>query len=62
MSAPDDGMRDARDLYLSTMVRILTNTIYGDGNINPKRPSEFDIERRLEGRDWPAQAFTMIGE
>lgn len=47
-----------RDLYLSTMARILTNTIYEDGAV---RGAGFDPKRRENGLDWPAQAFSMIG-
>lgn len=47
-----------RDLYLSTMTRILTNTIYEDGEA---RGAGFDSKRRENGLDWPSQAFSMIG-
>jgi hypothetical protein len=56
----DDSSR-LRDLYLDSMIRILTNTIYQDGNIQPQRDPAFDPSRREIGRDWPANALTMIG-
>lgn len=51
----------AADLYLGAMVKILTNTIYEDSNINPRKSSEYEAERRKVGKDWPQTAFTMIG-
>jgi hypothetical protein len=50
-----------RDLYLSTMVRILTNTIYEDGGFRRGRFRKFNPDFRQEGLDWPANAFTMVG-
>ena len=50
-----------RELYLSTMARILTNTIYEDGDLRPNRGGPFEERRRATGRDWPEKAFTMIG-
>jgi O-methyltransferase len=47
-----------RDLYLSTMARILINTIYED---RETRGRAYDPQRRINGLDWPAQAFSMIG-
>jgi hypothetical protein len=54
----------ARELYLDLMKKVLTDIIYRD------RPSarapfmeatEFDLERRTNGVDWPQTAHTMIG-
>lgn len=42
---------DARKLYLDLMKRCLTNWIY----------DTFEEQVRAEGRDWPADAHTMIG-
>jgi O-methyltransferase len=45
-----NGM-DARFLYLDLMKRALTDLLYD--NVDP--------QIRLEGRDWPPRAYTMIG-
>jgi len=50
-----------RELYLELLIKILANTIYGDPSVNPQNAGPFRSELRLEGRDWPAQAHTMIG-
>ena len=52
---------NARDLYLDLMIKAVFNTIYQDGNMNPKRPVDFVSEHRLHGRDWPEIAHSMIG-
>jgi Macrocin-O-methyltransferase (TylF) len=59
----NDGksMLDARDLYLDLMKRVLTNSIYEDPNVGPWQPPRYSRELRLEGRDWPRDAHTMIG-
>lgn len=62
---PDTG----RELYLDLLKRCLLNLIYedpripylwdddaSDGELKP-----FDRERRLNGRDWPSMAHTMLG-
>lgn len=51
----------ARELYLDLLVKILTNTIYRDHSTHPNSAGPFQSELRLEGRDWPAVAHTMIG-
>jgi len=51
----------ARNLYLDLLIKTLTNTIYGDPSINPANTGPFQLKLRLEGRDWPAVAHTMIG-
>src|SRR5262245_63804149 len=43
------------------MKRVLTNLVYEDPNVSPWHPREFSRELRLEGRDWPRDAHTMIG-
>jgi O-methyltransferase len=50
-----------RDLYLDLLIKVLTNTIYEDPSTNPENTGPFQSELRLEGRDWPAAAHTMIG-
>jgi hypothetical protein len=53
-----------RELYLDLLKKVLTDVVYQD------RPSdrapfmegtEFDLERRTNGVDWPQTAHTMIG-
>lgn len=58
-----EGIVDAsaRELYLDLLIKILTNIIYGDPSTNPESAGPFQSELRLEGRDWPAVAHTMIG-
>ena len=51
----------ARELYLDLLIKILTNMIYGDPSTNPESAGPFQPELRLEGRDWPAVAHTMVG-
>ena len=48
----------ARSLYLDLMKRSLLNLIHSE---HERRLKPFDAEARLEGRDWPAMAQTMIG-
>jgi O-methyltransferase len=50
-----------RELYLDLLIRILTNTIYGDASTNPANTGPYQAEIRHEGRDWPAVAHTMVG-
>jgi O-methyltransferase len=57
--APADGT--ARELYLDLLIKILTNMIYGDPSTNPQSTGPFQPALRLEGRDWPAVAHTMVG-
>jgi O-methyltransferase len=58
---PADETKRVRELYLSTMIRILTNTIYEDSNVKPSRAGAFNAQQREGGTDWPEKAFTMIG-
>jgi O-methyltransferase/8-demethyl-8-(2,3-dimethoxy-alpha-L-rhamnosyl)tetracenomycin-C 4'-O-methyltransferase len=51
----------APELYLDLLIKILSNTIYGDYSIHPRNTGPFQPELRSEGRDWPAVAHTMIG-
>src|SRR5205823_13969611 len=39
----------------------LTNMIYGDPSTDPRNAGPFRPKLREEGRDWPAEAHTMIG-
>lgn len=54
-----DGERqDARVLYLDLMKCCLLNLIYSESE---QRLKPFDMQHRIEGREWPAMAQTMIG-
>lgn len=64
-------MDNASDLYLNLMKRCLTNWIYGETEVKDVFPAicgirvvkqkPFDQKRRVEGRDLPSTAHTMIG-
>lgn len=55
-------MGGARALYLDLMKKCLTDFIYGDVVEKPNiGPEPFNPSVRMEGRDWPAHAHTMIG-
>ncbi len=49
------------ELYLDLMKRCLINLIYEDPNIGAWTAPGFDRERRLNGRDWPRDAHSMVG-
>ncbi len=51
-------MSDARDLYLDLMKRVLLNLIFSK---EEQAVKQFETQSRLEGREWPAMAHTMIG-
>lgn len=51
-------MSDARDLYLDLMKRVLLNLIFSN---EEQAVKQFETQSRLEGREWPAMAHTMIG-
>lgn len=51
-------MSDPRTLYLDLMKRALLNLIFSDEEQGLK---QFSKQDRLEGREWPAMAHTMIG-
>ena len=52
---------EVRGLYLDLLKLCLTNLIYGDANVLHGETRAYDPRVRVEGRDWPAQAHTMIG-
>lgn len=59
-SSPSGG--DAAHLYLDLMEKCLTDLIYAQDHEKfnlQGRP--FDDQRRIEGREWPLRAHTMIG-
>lgn len=55
---------EPRDLYIDLLKKILINVIYEDGQSTMPpfgdRP-DFELDKRLEGVDWPVTAHTMIG-
>ena len=53
--------QDSAERYMDLMIRILANTIYEDPSMQPGDPAAFDGARRVEGRDWLAQAHSMAG-
>ena len=54
-------MNDAQNLYLDLLKRCLTNMIYRDPGTLRGEDLPFDLRNRVEGRDWPVVAHTMIG-
>lgn len=46
---------------MDLLIRILTNTIYGDPSIHPERSGPYVSDYRAVGRDWPLVAHTMVG-
>jgi O-methyltransferase len=62
MQIPENARRVA-DLYLDLLKKCLTRVLFPDSrvgsNLAPAGPA--DLGERAEGRDWPAEAETMIG-
>lgn len=55
-------MDSARKLYLDLMKKCLTDLIYSQAEESTDLQLEaFDEDVRIEGRDWPVRAHTMIG-
>ena len=54
-------MQSAKQLYLDLLKRCLSNVIYQDPSTLRGEARPFDLASRVEGRDWPNQAHTMIG-
>jgi len=54
-------MDTGKYLYLDLMKRCLSNLIYQDHSVLRGKDRPFDLRNRVEGRDWPANAHTMIG-
>ena len=48
-------------LYLELIKTCLTNVIYGDPSNTLGTRRAYDARQRVEGRDWPAEAHTMVG-
>jgi hypothetical protein len=57
----EKGSARVRRLYLDLLESALTGTLTEDKAMTPSGAIEFDLDRRLYGRDWPATAKTMIG-
>lgn len=60
-SASEQRLARSRGLYLNLLKLCLTNLIYGDANILHGGQQPYDPRLRVDGRDWPARAHTMIG-
>ncbi len=43
--------------YLDLMKKALLNLIYQDPDVH----NEFDLDKRIQGKDWPSLSHTMIG-
>lgn len=54
-------IRTAAKLYGDLLVRCIANTIYQDMPQDPWSSEAYAEEVRLEGRDWPSRAHSMIG-
>jgi Macrocin-O-methyltransferase (TylF) len=53
--------RELRTLYLDMVQKCVINLIYEDPNQDYWSPHRFNPKLREIGRDWPAQAHSMIG-
>jgi demethyldecarbamoylnovobiocin O-methyltransferase len=63
-AGPAPGKSSDASLYLDLMVKVLAGTVYEDPAHRENfshRDSTYREEVRAEGRDWPANAHTMIG-
>lgn len=54
-------MQSAKQLYVDLLKRCLSNVIYQDRSTLLGKDLPFDLGSRVEGRDWPNLAHTMIG-
>src|SRR3970282_2252608 len=54
-------MNSPQPLYLDLLKRCLTNMIYQDSTTLRGEQRPFELGIRIEGRDWPVVAHTMIG-
>ena len=61
MTIKESTDASAREFYLDLLIKILTNVIYRDPSIHADSIGSFRMDLRLEGRDWPEVAHTMIG-
>jgi hypothetical protein len=60
-ASSENPAQSAKQLYLDLLKRCLSNVIYQDHSVLEGKDRPFDLGKRVEGRDWPAQAHTMIG-
>jgi O-methyltransferase len=61
---PGSPVPPPEQLYLDLLKQCLTRTLFPDSSIisgPAPYPTELDPALRLEGRDWPSEAETMIG-
>jgi O-methyltransferase len=54
-------IKTAAELYGDLLIRCIANTIYQDMPQDPWSSGVYMEEVRLEGRDWPSRAHSMIG-
>lgn len=63
--SPDESPEEPHLLYLDLLKRALTRYGFEDETLIPEEPGRvpqpLDLERRLDGRDWPVKAETMVG-
>lgn len=52
---------NAARLYVDLLVKAVANTIYGDPSQDPWSDGAYSQPIRMEGRDWPSVAHSMIG-
>lgn len=51
----------AIEQYADLLIRVISNTIYGDLPDDPWSGGAYSEGLRKEGRDWPSQAHSMVG-
>ncbi|MDA8168227.1 MAG: TylF/MycF family methyltransferase [Nitrospiraceae bacterium] len=56
-----DQLKENRALYLDLLQKCILNIIYEDPSMDPWSSKQFDINKRLNGLDWPSRAHSMIG-
>ena len=57
----DTPAERGRVLYLELLKNVLLNLIYRDPQIGSQGTESFDLNKRLQGLDWPRDAHTMVG-
>lgn len=57
----EDPLERGRALYLDLLKNVLLNLIYRDPQIGSDSTESFDLDKRLQGLDWPRDAHTMVG-
>ena len=56
-----NGSSDLCDAYIRLVIQCVSGVLFRDGSIIGRKPGPFQPDARAEGRDWPAEAHTMIG-